>query len=177
MRTKMNPQHTVPTLNDNDHILWDSHAIGTYLIDKHAKSDKLYPKDLYVRGRIDQRLHFDSGVISVVHQNCLKPIVYGGASDITEENREAIWSVYDLLESFFRATNETYLVGNEMTIADVACGFSLGPLVIFDNVNATRWPMLRAWLNRMDGNDRFKRLNGVCLDELRKSLPKKYRQI
>lgn len=171
----MNPQHTVPTLNDNDRILWDSHAIGTYFIDKYAKSDKLYPKDSYIRGRIDQRLHFDSGVISVVHQNCLKAILYRGASDITDQDREAIKSVYDLLESFFTATDELYLVGNGMTVADVACGFSLGPLVIFEHASVTRWPKLRAWLDRMDANERFLRLNGVCLDELRKTLPKQYR--
>lgn len=60
-----NPQHTVPTLDDNGNIICDSHAIVTYLIGKYGKDDSLYPKDLYKRALVDQRLHFDSGVLFV----------------------------------------------------------------------------------------------------------------
>lgn len=60
---KINPQHTIPTLDDNGSIIWDSHAISTYLVEKYAKNDKLYPKDLVQRAQIDQRLHFDSGFL------------------------------------------------------------------------------------------------------------------
>lgn len=59
----MNPQHTVPTLNDNGYILWDSHAINAYLVGKYGKDDSLYPKDLQKRGIVDQRLHYNSSVI------------------------------------------------------------------------------------------------------------------
>lgn len=60
---QINPQHTVPTLDDDGYILWDSHAINTYLVEKYGKDDSLYPKDLKKRGRVDQRLHFNSGVL------------------------------------------------------------------------------------------------------------------
>ncbi|XP_058056682.1 glutathione S-transferase 1-like [Anopheles bellator] len=43
---KMNPLHTVPTINDNGVALFDSHAIIVYLVSKYAKDDGLYPKDL-----------------------------------------------------------------------------------------------------------------------------------
>lgn len=59
----MNPQHTVPTMDDNGFYIWDSHAISTYLIQKYGKDDSLYPKDLQKRAVIDQRLHFDSGTL------------------------------------------------------------------------------------------------------------------
>jgi glutathione S-transferase len=60
---KLNPQHTVPTLVDDDGFaIWDSHAIMTYLVSKYAKNDSLYPKDLKKRAIVDQRLHFESGV-------------------------------------------------------------------------------------------------------------------
>ncbi|XP_060519359.1 glutathione S-transferase 1-like [Cylas formicarius] len=58
---KINPQHTIPTLDDDGVILWDSHAIVAYLVGKYAKDDSLYPKDLAKRGLIDSRLHFDTG--------------------------------------------------------------------------------------------------------------------
>lgn len=48
---------------DNGYILWDSHAINAYLVGKYGNDDILYPKDLTKRGRVDQRLHFDCGVL------------------------------------------------------------------------------------------------------------------
>ncbi|CAH0678045.1 unnamed protein product [Spodoptera exigua] len=60
---KVNPQHTVPMLADNDFYIWDSHAIVTYLVTKYGKNDDLYPADPEKRAIIDQRLHFDSGIL------------------------------------------------------------------------------------------------------------------
>ncbi|RZC41136.1 GST N domain containing protein [Asbolus verrucosus] len=60
---KLNPQHTIPTLNDDGVVIWDSHAINAYLVGKYGKNDSLYPKDLAKRAIVDQRLHFDSGII------------------------------------------------------------------------------------------------------------------
>lgn len=173
----MNPQHTVPTLDDNGKILWDSHAIATYLVDKYAfKSDDLYPKDIYVRGRINQRLHYDSGIISIVHQNCLRALVYHGALDITEKDRIDIKNIYTMMESLFASTSELYLVGNNLTVADAVCGFSIGPLNIFEPISGN-WPKLNGWWLRLEGHTLFKKLNFECLTELRKHLPEKYRNI
>ena len=60
---QLNPQHTIPTLDDNGAVIWDSHAICTYLVSKYGKDDSLYPKDLLVRAKVDQRLHFDTGIL------------------------------------------------------------------------------------------------------------------
>lgn len=62
---KKNPQHTIPTLEDDGKIIWDSHAIITFLVGKYAKDDSLYPKDLYTKAVVDQRLHFESSVLSI----------------------------------------------------------------------------------------------------------------
>lgn len=59
----MNSQHTVPTLQDGDFSVWDSHAINAYLVTKYGKNDSLYPKDPEKRAVVDQRLHFDSSVL------------------------------------------------------------------------------------------------------------------
>lgn len=60
----MNPQHTVPTLDDDGNVIWDSHAIMGYLVNKYAKDDSVYPKnDPYKRAIIDQRMHFENGIV------------------------------------------------------------------------------------------------------------------
>lgn len=55
----------MPTLVEEDgYVLWDSHAIAGYLIAAYAPDDSLYPKeDIRLRATIDQRLHFDNGVL------------------------------------------------------------------------------------------------------------------
>lgn len=54
----------MPTLLDDDGFsIWDSHAINAYLVSKYAKNDSLYPKDVKKQAIVNQRLHFDSGVV------------------------------------------------------------------------------------------------------------------
>lgn len=60
---QINPEHTVPTLDDNGFIIRESHVINTYLIQKYSRADYLYPQDLQKRTLIDQCLYFDCGVI------------------------------------------------------------------------------------------------------------------
>ena len=57
----MNPQHTVPTMVDGDLILNESRPIATYLCAKYGKDDKLYPKDVATRAKVDLALYFDMG--------------------------------------------------------------------------------------------------------------------
>lgn len=61
---KLNPQHTIPTFVDGETVLWQSHAIMTYLVDKYGKPNHpLYPTDLAIRAKIQQHLYFESGVL------------------------------------------------------------------------------------------------------------------
>ncbi|CAB0036671.1 unnamed protein product [Trichogramma brassicae] len=60
---QLNPQHTIPTIEDNGFVLWESRSIMVYLVMKYAKNDSLYPKDPEKRGLVEQRLYFDMGTL------------------------------------------------------------------------------------------------------------------
>lgn len=73
----MNPQHTVPTLvDDNGFVLWDHHAILFYVMKKYAKDDKYYPKDVEVQATIHQRLHFDTWSAVARSEGIVSQILY-----------------------------------------------------------------------------------------------------
>lgn len=65
---QLNPQHTIPTLTDGDYVVWDSHAIIAYLVNKYAKDDSFYPKDPQKRGTVDNRLHYNNSVFFNSHK-------------------------------------------------------------------------------------------------------------
>lgn len=59
----INPTGTIPALVDRDVTVWDSHAIGIYLVQKFAKDDKLYPKDFLKRTLVNERLFFEASFL------------------------------------------------------------------------------------------------------------------
>lgn len=62
---KLNPQHNVPTIVDDDGFcLNESRAICTYIINRYGqKVQHLYPEDPQQRAVIDMLLNFDASVL------------------------------------------------------------------------------------------------------------------
>lgn len=51
-------------MEEDGFTIWDSHVIMEYLVDKYAKDDdSLFPKDLRARAIVNERLHFECGVL------------------------------------------------------------------------------------------------------------------
>ena len=64
---KINPQHSVPTIDDNGFYLWESRAILIYLVER-CKPD-LYPSSAQERAVLNQRLQFELGGLTAKYDN------------------------------------------------------------------------------------------------------------
>lgn len=146
----MNPQHTVPLLEDNGVYLADSHAICIYLLSKYAEEDHyLYPSDLMKRAQIDQRLHFDSYMLYRTLHDADIPVWFG-APAAPEPLLNAIHAALALLDAYL--VEREYLVGDGITLADIACLFSTIALQIHLAIESDRYPNVCAWMERMSAS-------------------------
>ncbi|KYM78583.1 Glutathione S-transferase 1-1 [Atta colombica] len=128
---KMNPQHTVPTLDDDGLYLCESRAIMTYLVNQYGKNDSLYPNDPKKRAMVDQKLYFDMGTLYRSFADYYYPIIFTG---ITPEQAkyDKLHEALSLLDKFLEGEN--YVAGKTLTLADIILVVSVSnfPLVDYD---------------------------------------------
>ncbi|XP_017769307.1 PREDICTED: glutathione S-transferase 1-like [Nicrophorus vespilloides] len=122
--TEINPQHTIPTLIDDDVVIWDSHAIMSYLVEKYGSDqESLYPKDLAERSLVDQRLHFDSGCVFTLIRRIVEAMLDKSSLSADETCKALAHRHYKFLDDFL--IDKDWVCGDSITIAD----FSLIPSI------------------------------------------------
>ncbi|KAH8401563.1 hypothetical protein KR009_006516, partial [Drosophila setifemur] len=145
--SKKNPQHTVPLLDDNGDLIWDSHAIVCYLVGKYAQSDELYPKDLLKRAQVDKHLYFDASTLFMSLRNVSVPYFYHNVSLVPKEKVDNIKGGYANLEDFLG--DNPYLTGSTLTLADLCCGATVSSLAAILELDEEKYPKVAAWLERL----------------------------
>ncbi|XP_072933229.1 glutathione S-transferase 1-like [Epargyreus clarus] len=159
---KINPQHTIPTLVDDEFVLWDSHAIALYLIEKYGdiSNHPLYPSDLKTRATINQRCHFDTGVLFVALRRAVRPLLFYGATSFTQKMFDDIRFGYSLMEKFLTSP---WLAGDQFTLADVCCVTSISSLNAILPIDPDAYPRLTSWLERCSELEIYKKGNEAGL--------------
>lgn len=161
----MNPQHTIPLLDDNGVIVIDSHAICGYLCEKYGEPDNnLYPKDLEKRALCDARLHFDSGHLFARFQFLIGPVLMMNSTEWPDDRIQLIESAWDIMERMLESG--AYVCGDEMTVADfclIATTTSLDELVPLD---AEKHVKILEWIDRMAQLPYYDEINGGPSKEL-----------
>lgn len=142
---KINPQHCVPTLVDDGFAIWESRAIITYLVDKYAKDDSLYPKDPKKRAVVLQRLFFDATVLYQRFGEAYYPLMFDGIP-ISEDKAKKIDEGLDFLNTFLAAGD--YVAGNTLTVADISLATSITSMQACD-VNITKHVNVVKWMDKV----------------------------
>ncbi|GLH15269.1 Glutathione S-transferase D7 [Gryllus bimaculatus] len=140
---KLNPMHTVPTLDDNGFVVVDSHAIATYLASKYGKDEKLYPKDVNKRSVVDQRLHFDNGTLFKRLRDVAFSVFFLGADTISADLKKNAYEALDWLEGYLKSTE--WVAGDHITIADALCVANVTTYVAM-GFDLNKYPQIKAWV-------------------------------
>lgn len=161
-----NPSHTVPTLADGGHHIWEGAAICTYLIGKYGpKESSLYPTDLLTRARIDQRLYYNAAILFPALRAGSYAVYFQNLPEIPAQVHEAAYGALDHLERYL--VDDEFLVGNSLTLADLTVAPTVTNLQIWLPIDATKYTRILAWLDRVRvAFPEFEQLNQPFLDEL-----------
>ncbi|XP_037952567.1 glutathione S-transferase 1-like [Teleopsis dalmanni] len=160
---KKNPQHAVPVLEDNGRYISDSHAICSYLVDTYGKNDKLYPKDLYQRAIVNQRLYFDASVLYFALRKAVLPMWFENSNFVPKATIKNILECYDLTETFLK--NQQYITGDSLTIADFSCLTTVSSLNGIVELDKKKYPKTLDWIDRLSKLPYYEEGNGKGLRE------------
>lgn len=144
---KLNPMHTIPTLQDDTFVLWESRAIMRYLVDMYAPDHSLYPKDVRKRALIDQFLDYDLGTFYSTIADYFYSYLLKGEPKC-EKKEEAFRNSLRSMEQLLRDKPRRFLTGPQMTLADVALMESLTVPETM-NYDLSPFPSVKAWYDWM----------------------------
>ncbi|MBI6885025.1 glutathione S-transferase family protein [Pseudomonas putida] len=156
---RMNPTSLVPTLVDGDFTVWESNAILRYLCNRYAPDSSLYPAEATKRAVVDQWLDCQQTQLTrpqtVVFFQLIRTPADKRDNAALDQAIQQAGQVWMWIEK--RLGENTYLCGDDFTIADIAWA-----------VHAHRWlnmdftrpahPNLTRWYQQLLQHDSF-RLN------------------
>lgn len=165
---KINPQHMVPTLVDNEFSIWESRAICIYLIDKYAHNDSLYPKDPKTRAVINQRLYFDMGTFFPRFADYYFASYFG--KEMTPENLTKFEESVALLNTFLE--NNVHAAGTKkISVADIVIYSSVSTVEVFD-FDLSPYPNVLKWFDLMKETVPGKEANAEGIEMLKNFIKK-----
>ena len=162
----MNPNGLVPTLQDGDLVLWESHAILRYLAATYG-ADMLCRQDVRERAIVDQwtdwtATTFQPAWISVFWLSVRTPP--------EQHDRKAIATAYAKAVSALRILDahlaeRDYLAGNSLSYADVAAGVALFRWFTME-LDRPAMPGVENWYRRLELRPAFRQAVMVDYAEL-----------
>ncbi|GGH25205.1 glutathione S-transferase [Alsobacter metallidurans] len=148
----MNPNGLVPTLQDDDTVLWESNAIVRYLAAKHG-AGTLWPVDPVARARADRWMDWQqttlNPAVGPAFVNLVRTAPEKRDMAAVEASRVKTNSVTKVLDAHLG--EHAFLAGDSFTMAECVVGPQLHRWLNMPIERENR-PNLEAWYNRLTEN-------------------------
>ncbi|XP_055295583.1 glutathione S-transferase D7-like isoform X2 [Sitodiplosis mosellana] len=141
---EINPQHTVPTLEDHGLVLWESRVIITYLTAAYSKDDTLYPRDVRMRALVDQRLSFDLSTLYARLADYYFPVLFRG-QELDETKLQRLHEALGFFEAMLKG--RTWAAVNNFTLADLSLTVTVAQIESLE-CDLEPYTRIRTWLQR-----------------------------
>lgn len=162
----MSPLRQVPVWQEEDFAMCESHAILRHL--GRGPAAKLWPDDPAGRAKADQWMEFTTNsllppLIGVFFQNVRLPEAKRSAA-LREKHLKALDAAVQVLDRQLAAS--TWLVGDQLTLADIAAG---SPMFRYHDMDIPRadYPALSDWYKRLSERPAYRDSVMTSYDELR----------
>jgi glutathione S-transferase len=148
-----NPGGTIPTIEEPDGFtLGEAHAILCYLSSQHGWSD-VYPTDFRLQARVDWYLHYHHRNVRDASTGLVAPKVRKDLDipqAVQETAKKTLTRALKTLDTGWLADSD-YLVGDSVTIADMAAYVEIGQLrSCFTNLyDFSPFTNVERWLDQM----------------------------
>ncbi|XP_054159121.1 glutathione S-transferase 1-like [Oppia nitens] len=150
---ELNPSHTIPTIVDEDLVLWESRAIITYLCNQYGPDSPLYPQNTEERAIVDKWLQFDLGTLYKSILDYTSPM-FEGSIKLDKQKEQTMCSALELLDN--QLSQNRYVCGSKLTLADISIiqGIDLLTEVMeYDITNHRDYKFVAGWQARLRRRD------------------------
>ncbi|HEX5129580.1 MAG TPA: glutathione S-transferase family protein [Usitatibacter sp.] len=152
----INPRHTVPTVVDDGHAVWESVAILEYLDEKYASGAKLYPGDAKARARLRRLIREAEEHIGVEAIDPITEAYFGETFDAGKVDK-AKATLKDEMAYFARELEGPFFGGDTLDALDLVLYPWLGGYVKRiglrkpeSQLGALVPPPISEWCNRVE---------------------------
>ncbi|XP_055641600.1 glutathione S-transferase 1-1-like [Toxorhynchites rutilus septentrionalis] len=139
---RMNPEHTIPLLDDNGFYLWESRAILTYLIDSFRPAHDLYPNIPKEKALINRVLYHELTEFYPNSFGLIIPIMKRQTAVVSDESKAKISNVFSRLELYL--SRNDWFAGENITVADLSLLPTVASLV-HCGFNISEFPRIADW--------------------------------
>ncbi len=147
-----NPNGKVPTLQDDDYILWESNAIMVYLAQK-VRGHSLLPRTARNKAELWRWMswsmgHWNPATRTFLYERMVRPMIMGQATD--EEALKRAEAAFHPLAALLdrHLADKTFVLGPKLSLAD----FALGANLVYSGmagIPLEPYPGIRAWYDRI----------------------------